>query len=76
MKEKIKKKLERCKTCAKPHEGEGGMCPGNMGIGCIGDWRCCGEMDAVCKDCTEHCKQHYLYCDKLNCEKIKKYKNE
>jgi hypothetical protein len=33
-------------------------------------------MDAVCKDCTEHCKQHYLYCEKTDCQKMKDFKNK
>lgn len=73
-KEEARKRLERCKTCTKPKENGG--CSGNLGLGCIGDWRCCLEMDAVCKDCQEHCKDHYLYCDKTDCPKMEKFKNE
>lgn len=75
-KEEARKRLERCKTCTKPYEGKDGKCSGNQGIGCIGDWRCCAEMDAVCKDCTEHCKQHYLFCEKIDCQKMKDFKNK
>jgi hypothetical protein len=28
-------------------------------------------MDAVCKDC----KEHYLYCKKTDCKRMKKYKD-
>ena len=76
VKEETRKRLERCKTCTKPQEGEGGKCPGCQGLGCIGDWRCCNEIDAVCKNCTEHGESCYLYCDKINCEKMQKYKTE
>lgn len=71
MKEAALKKLERCKTCTKPDEDGG--CPGNQGIGCIGDWRCCAEMDDVCKDCKDHCKSHYLECEKTDCSKMNEY---
>ena len=74
-KEEISKRLERCKTCTKPQEGEDGKCPGCQGIGCIGDWRCCNEMDTVCKDCKDHDKQHYIYCEKTGCERMKKYRD-
>jgi hypothetical protein len=29
-------------------------------------------MDAVCKDCKDHNKQHYLYCKKTDCKRMKK----
>ena len=73
-KEETSKTLEKCLTCTKSQDGKDGKCPGCQGIGCIGDWRCCNEMDAICKDCKEHDQQHYLYCKKTNCERMKKYK--
>lgn len=44
-----------------------------MGIGCLGDWRCCNEIYSVCVDCEE-CKE-YWYCENYDCEKIKEYRN-
>lgn len=74
-KEQAIKRLERCKTCTCPDNPKTGLCPGNMGIGCIGDWRCCAEMDAVCKDCNIY-KHHYLYCENVNCQKMNDFRNK
>lgn len=61
----------RCRTCTKPYEGGG--CPGNQGIGCIGDWRCCLEMDTVCRGCTEHGEEHLLWCTRTECGKMAEF---
>lgn len=72
-KEENRKRLERCKTCTRPKDEVLGLCPGNMGIGCLGDWRCCNEIYSVCVDCEE-CKE-YWYCENYDCEKMKKFRN-
>lgn len=59
---------ERCIGCTKPNEGPEGQCPGNMGIGCFGDWRCCRQMDEICKGCDK-CKDIYM-CENTECEKF------
>ena len=68
----MSKRLERCKTCTKPTEGENG-CSGNQGLGCMGDWRCCREIEEVCKDCTSHNKSSCWMCENTDCKKMKQY---
>ena len=55
-------RLKRCQTCECPNEGSEGKCPGNLGLGCLADWRCCAEMKSVCEGCKD-C-QDMLYCTK------------
>lgn len=72
-KEENRKRLERCKTCTRPNDDILGLCPGNMGLGYLGDWRCCNEIFSVCENC-EDCNE-YWYCENFDCEKMKKFRN-
>lgn len=49
-----------------------GPCSGNLGLGCIGDWRCCNEMLHVCKSC-DACDD-YRFCERTDCESMNEYR--
>lgn len=68
----MKKRLEKCKTCTWPDNDIKGLCPGNLGLGCLGDWRCCDEIFSTCENCD--CND-YWYCEKKDCEQMNSYRN-
>lgn len=72
----LEARLERCKICKCPDEGLYRKCPGNGGLGCIGDWRCCLELKEVCTGCTDCGVRGCLYCENTECEKMRKFKND
>lgn len=51
-----------------------GPCSGNLGLGCIGDWRCCNEMTHVCEACNA-CND-YMYCERIDCESMNDYRTK
>lgn len=64
--------MKNCKDCEEPDKGLFGQCPGNLGIGCVGDWRCCSEMSKVCTGCKD-CKDPE-YCEHTECPKMKEFR--
>lgn len=64
-------RLKRCKTCRCPHDGPDGMCPGNLGVGCIGDWRCCAEYNAVCMKCL---RKDVACCEDTLCKAMERFR--
>lgn len=64
--------MKNCKDCKEPNKGLFGQCPGCLGIGCTGDWRCCLEMTKVCIGCKD-CKDPE-YCERIECPKMKEFR--
>lgn len=66
---------KKCENCNCPNEGIDGKCPGNLGIGCFSDWRCCKDQKDVCKGCID-CVSDFMTsenCGRTDCVKIKEY---